>query len=143
MEGDAAVFSTADVTDSGVDRTSNVTLQTENTIANVIQSIGAAGGAYAAIHGTKGYIEVPMFLSPSEFTVFSPNGDKKIYKYKNSKEKRPIGYAYEILHFADCLRSGKYDSELIPTSETVAVASEMEQARKQCGVYLSGEVSRQ
>lgn len=136
----ADVSAAADVTNGGVDRTSTITLKTENAVANITQSIGAAGGAFASIHGTKGYIEVPMFLSPSEFTVYNLKGEKKIYKYKTEKEKRPIGYAYEILEFADCIRSGKRDSKLIPLSETVAVAEAMECVRRQCGISLAGEI---
>lgn len=140
LSGDTTVSSTADICSDGIDRTSTVTLKTENAIANVTQSIVAAGGACACIHGTRGYIEVPMFLSPSRFEVIYKNGDKKIYKYKNSKEKRPIGYAYEMLNFADCVRNGRYDSELIPIADTIAVAETMELVRREWGVALAGEI---
>ena len=61
------------------------------------------------------------------------------YRDALPREKRPIGYAYEIVHFADCLRRGERSCALIPTEETRLVAREMEEIRRQCGIRFAGE----
>ena len=142
LEGEPKLNSFAVCATTGVDHTSSALLQYEDALAVVTQSIGAAGGAKAVLHGTKGWIEVPLFLSPSGFTVTAVNGFKTYYKYDEEAQKRPIGYAYEILHFADCLSKNLRDSSLIPRSETLAVASQMEQIRRESGIALGSELKQ-
>jgi predicted dehydrogenase len=127
------------LTSEGVDHTSSALLHYKDSIAVITQSIGAAGGANATLHGTKGAVEVPMFLSPAGFTVIDANGFKPYYRYEKEKNARPIGYAYEILHFADCIDKGLRDSEWIPRSETIAVAEQMEQIRRENEIILGSE----
>lgn len=123
-----------------VDHTSSAMLRYENALAVVTQSIGAAGGAKAFLHGTRGSIEIPMFLSPEGFTVKTVNGYQTHYCYEKTKRDRPIGYAYEILHFAQCIHAGLRNSDLIPSSETFVVAQQMEQIRKKDGIKLGREL---
>ena len=126
--------------ETGVDLTSSAVLRFPEGIAVLTQSLGCTGGARAVLHGTKGWIEVPRYLdSPSEFTVHLQNQQPIRYRYALPREKRPIGYAYEIVHFADCLRRGERSCALIPTEETRLVAREMEEIRRQCGIRFAGE----
>ncbi len=139
LEGTPKLSSSALLTSEGVDHTSSALLHYKDSIAVITQSIGAAGGANATLHGTKGAVEVPMFLSPAGFTVIDANGFKTYYRYEKEKDARPIGYAYEILHFADCIDKGLRDSEWIPRSETIAVAEQMEQIRRENEIILGSE----
>ncbi len=140
FSGDPEMKGYAISSPTGVDHTSSVMLRYDDSVAVVTQSIGAAGGARAILHGTKGSIEVPLFLSPEGFTVTGMDGFKTHYRYEKEKEARPIGYAYEILHFAECISKGLRDSDLIPRSETLAVAAQTEQIRKENGIRLGGEL---
>lgn len=124
--------------ESGVDVVSAAVLTTERNMAVITQSICAEGGAQAVIHGTKGSITVPRFLFPASFTVNQQDGFKTHYKYKEKKNPF-IGYAFEIVHFADCIRSLKYDSELIPREDSLYIVSLMEQIRKNSNILLGSE----
>ena len=130
----------ADLAPTGVDRSSTVTIASEDILATLTQSIGAAGGAYAILNGTEGSIEVPLFLSPEQFTVISPNGKRTIYHYPVPRSRRPIGYAYEILHFADLIRSGNTTPNLIPHRDTSSVLNIMAQFRRSCGMRIGSEL---
>lgn len=134
------ISSFADITEGGVDLTSSVVLVKDGITASVTQSLGATGGAFATIHAEKGYVEVPMFLSPSEFTV-KTWAKKTVYKYSVPKEKRTIGYAYEIAEFADCIRNGYSDSALIPYEDTYYVSSVMEKVRKNHSLIYGSEIN--
>ena len=126
--------------DSGVDLTSTATLTFPDGIAVLTQSLGAAGGANAVLHGTDGWIHVPRYLdSPSEFTVYKPDGRRTVYRYARTRDRRPIGYAYEILCFADCIRSGAHNCVAIPAEATKLVTGELEQIRRSCGIFFDGE----
>ena len=140
INGEPALNSQTLSANFNVDHTSSALLRYENSLAVVTQSIGAAGGAKASLHGTKGSIEVPMFLSPEGFTVKAANGYQIHYIYEKGMRNRPIGYAYEILHFAQCIHAGLRNSDLIPRSETFAVARQMEQIRKKDGIKLVREL---
>ena len=142
LRGEPALRSIALLAPTGVDHTSTATLRCADSIAVITQSIGSAGGARAILHGSNGSIEVPLFLSPAEFTVTAPDGFKTYYRYAAPKEKRPIGYAYEILHFAKCVQQELRDSDLIPRSDTIAVANQMEQIRKENEIILGSELQR-
>ena len=87
LQGDPTLTSSALLADSGVDHTSSTVLRYADALAVVTQSIGAAGGAKAVLHGTAGSIEIPMFLSPEGFTVKALNGYQTHYRYE--KEKKP------------------------------------------------------
>ncbi len=138
--GQPAISSAAALADSGIDLTSAIVLKYNSGIAVLAQSLGCVGGAHCAIHGTKGWIQIPRYLdSPSEFTVHASNGKRTVYRYPVPREQRPIGYAYEILAFADSIRSGRLSCPLIPKESTKNVAMEMEQIRRECGVYFAGE----
>lgn len=132
----------ADLAPTGVDRSSSVTIASEDILVTLCQSIGAAGGAYAILSGTEGSIEVPLFLSPDQFTVISPCGKRTIYHYPVPRSRRPIGYAYEILHFADLVRSGSTTQNLIPHSDTGSVLNIMAQFRRSCGMHIGSELQR-
>ena len=136
LSGEPELNSHVLTADSGVDLTSTATLRYEDAVAVVTQSIGAAGGAKAVLHGTCGSVEIPMFLSPEGFTVKALNGFQTHYCYDRDKTNRPLGYAYEILHFAQCVHAGLRNSKLIPRSETLSVARQMEQIRKTAGSCL-------
>ena len=140
LQGDPTLTSSTLLADSGVDHTSSAALRYADALAVVTQSIGVAGGAKAVLHGTAGSIEIPMFLSPEGFTVKALNGYQTHYRYEKEKKARPIGYAYEILHFAQCVNAGRRDSDLIPRGETFAVAGQMEQIRIQNGIRLGREL---
>lgn len=138
--GEPAIRASARPTETGVDLTSGAVLSFPEGIALLAQSLGCTGGARAVLHGTEGWIEIPRYLdSPSEFTIRFPGRQPIHYRYALPREKRPIGYAYEIVHFADCVRRGERSSGLIPTEETRLVAREMEEIRRQCGVRFAGE----
>ena len=140
FSGEPAIRAAARRAETGVDLTGSAVLTFPEGIAALTQSLGCAGGAKAVLHGTKGWIEVPRYLdSPSEFTVRFPNRQPIRYQYALPREKRPIGYAYEIVHFADCVRRGERSCALIPTEETRLVAREMEEIRRQCGIRFAGE----
>ena len=142
FDGIPEICAAARPTETGVDLTSSAVLTFPEGIAVLTQSLGCAGGAKAVLHGTKGWIEIPRYLdSPSEFIVRFPNCQSIVYQYALPREKRPIGYAYEITHFADCVRRGDRSCGLIPTEETTLVSREMEEIRRQCGIRFAGEES--
>ena len=140
FSGIPALRAAAQSAETGVDLTSSAVLRFPEGIAVLTQSLGCVGGAKAVLHGTKGWIEIPRYLdSPSEFTVHLQNQAPIRYQYALPREKRPIGYACEIVHFADCLRRGERSCALIPTEETRLVVREMEEIRRQCGIRFAGE----
>ncbi len=138
--GQPELSSAAKLTESGVDLTSAAVLRFPAGLAVLAQSLGCVGGAQAEIRGTKGRIVISRYLdSPSEFTVIAANGKRTVFRYLTPREKRPIGYAYEILAFADAVRSGRLSCELVPAEITKTVAKEMEQIRRDCGVSFAGD----
>ena len=140
FKGEPEVQAAAKLTGAGVDLTSTVSLCFPSGLAVLTQSLGCLGGAQASLHGTKGWIQIPRYLdSPSEFTIFGADGRRTIYRYSLPREKRSIGYAYEVLHFADTIRSMKRECSLIPEETTKQVLKEMDQIRKVCGVSFLGD----
>ena len=134
------IRASAVLAESGVDLTGSAVLTFPDGIAVLSQSLGCTGGAKAVLHGTEGWIEIPRYLdSPSEFTVRFPNKQPIVYRYALPREKRPIGYAYEITRFADRIRSGERGCGIVPYDDTKLVAAEMEEIRRQCGVVFTGE----
>ncbi len=96
----------------------------------------------AYIYGTTGYIVIPHFWKPSEYTLVT--GDTSTtYPFPVAQRVDGIedeGYQYEIAHVNDCLRNNLKESPVMPHIETKKILAACDELRRQWGLkYPSWE----
>jgi dihydrodiol dehydrogenase / D-xylose 1-dehydrogenase (NADP) len=121
---------------SGVDEASYYLLEYKgNRVAQLSSSCRAAAPHRATIIGTKGYIEVPDFFHPQEFTINHAGG-------KSQRVKAPYkvnGYIHEAIEAMQCLRAGSDESKIMSHAKTLEILKLMDAMRAEWKLKYPGE----
>ena len=101
-------------------------------------SLRAPLSCTARIAGTDGVIEIPALMHcPETITVASAAGSERIdCSYEGN------GLRFEIEEVHRCLRGGWTESLVMPWSETLALASTLDEIRSQIGLHFPQEADR-
>lgn len=114
------------MTDTGVDSATAAVLQYNNgSLALVNSCMTMAGTCNAAIHGTKGRIEIDgRFFEQTTFAIYD-NQNKLVRRYEEKVEGR--GMQYQAIHVEECVNKGLTESPIMSLAETVKIMGVMEQ----------------
>jgi len=114
------------MTDTGVDSATAAVLQYNNgSLALVNSCMTMAGTLNAAIHGTKGRIEIDgWFFEQTTFTIYDSQ-HKLVRKYEEKINGR--GMQYQAIHVEECIAKGLTESPILSLAETVKIMEVMEQ----------------
>ena len=114
------------MTDTGVDSATAAVLQYNNgSLALINSSMTMAGTCNAAIHGTKGRIEIDgWFFEQATFSIYD-NQQKLVRKYEEKINGR--GMQYQAIHVEECIAQGLTESPILSLAETVKIMEVMEQ----------------
>ncbi|MBU2515128.1 Gfo/Idh/MocA family oxidoreductase [bacterium] len=135
---------TAVIGESCVDEMSSYLLEfTGGKTALLSASCRSASPHLGIITGSKGYITVPDFYHPQEFTVHHTDytdlnwepKDQKLYKYPYDH----LGYGHEVTEVMRCIREGLVESPLMPWSVSLAMMRLMDSFRNQWGIIYPDE----
>jgi predicted dehydrogenase len=105
--------------------------------AMLSSSMSAAAPNEGIVHGTKGFIRVPLFWAAQEFEIHRSGADapeRILASYGDGENFR-----FEIAHAMDCIAAKKTESDILPLSETLAVMQTMDTLRAQWGLTYEGE----
>jgi predicted dehydrogenase len=91
----------------------------------------------ARVCGSKGYIQIPMFLGAKELQIYKM-GEKtpEILEFPYGDGEN---FKYEIAHAMECLADGKTESDVMPLSKTLETTQTMDTLRAQWGLTYPGE----
>lgn len=103
--------------------------------AQMVCGMDAAGNNGMAVYGTKGYIFMPDFWRPHEFTIIGADGQPRHVEFKPEHE----GHHYEFDHAAECIRAGLTESPLVTWAESLAVSRLCTNIRREQGILYPGE----
>jgi len=114
------------MTDTGVDSATAAVLKYNNGSIGMINScMTMAGTLTAAIHGTKGRIEIDgWFFLQTSFRVYDSN-HVLIKTYDTKIEGR--GMQYQAIHAEECIAKGLTESPTMSLLDTVKIMEVMEQ----------------
>jgi predicted dehydrogenase len=114
------------MTDTGVDSATSAVLQYNNgSLALINSCMTMAGTITAAIHGTKGRIDIDgWFFEQTTFSVYD-NHHKLVRKYEEKIQGR--GMQYQAIHVEECISKGLTESPILSLAETVKIMEVMEQ----------------
>jgi len=89
----------------------------------------------ARVSGTEGVIEIPALMHcPNSLRVLSPAGIDEIdASYEGN------GLRFEIDEVHRCLEEGRTESDVMPLDETLALARNLDEIRRQIGLVFPGE----
>ncbi|MFB6340314.1 Gfo/Idh/MocA family protein [Saccharicrinis sp. FJH62] len=115
---------------TGVDESSSYLLRfKKGTVATLASSVMVEAERNAAVYGTAGKIQVPLFWNPDKFYCIK-NGKKKTYKYK----RQGNGFTFEAEHVMDCIKKGKIESNVITHEHSLKLAELMDSFRREWGL---------
>lgn len=123
------LYAVSDVKE-GVDLHTEVLIKyKDGVIASLSAGIGLKKPEGAYIYGTKGHIFVPAFFGARELFV-TVGGEVRNIK------KPPIGGGFEeeIIEACSCIRAGKSESDVMPIEQSIRIARQMDEIRRQIGV---------
>lgn len=139
-----SVQTTAMIGKTGVDETSSYLLGFEGGKTAVLSSSCRSDSPHLGlIIGSKGYIEVPDFYHPQEFTVYRTEF-KGLEWSKNCTMHYKVpydlfGYGHEALEVMRCLKEGLLESPLMPWSLSLEMMKLMDEIRNQWEMVYPGE----
>ena len=114
------------VTDTGVDAATAAVMQyNDGSLAVINSCMTMAGTVGAAVHGTKGRLEIDgSFYEQTTFRVY--DNDLKLVKSYDEKIKGR-GMQYQAVHVEECIAKGLKESPVMSLSDTVKIMQVMEQ----------------
>ena len=125
------ITSLANMGSTGVDEEAGILLGHDNgQMALLATAIRLNTPQVATILGTDGKLTVEgPWWKPEALTVSSKGQEERIaFPVKGG------GFQYEAQHVAECLRSGKKESPLIPLDETLQIMQTLDELRAQFGL---------
>ncbi|XP_015274030.1 PREDICTED: trans-1,2-dihydrobenzene-1,2-diol dehydrogenase-like [Gekko japonicus] len=127
---------------TGVDETASMILnysgnrQAVLTVSMVLRLPGEA-----LIGGTEGVIQIPSHMNCP--TIMFLKGNRWEWPLPPSPEplffENDIGLRYEAEHVRQCLLEGLKESPVMPLCESEVIATILDEARRQIGVFYEGE----
>ncbi|WP_020574394.1 Gfo/Idh/MocA family protein [Actinopolymorpha alba] len=133
-----SVRATGTLAPTGVDATVGMLLDYDgDAVANLTGSLTGSLPNTASVAGTDGWIDLPRsFHDTHQFTLHRPDGeDPETY----AVELLGVGYTYEAMEVARCLRDGLLESPLVSWADSLAVMEVLDAARGQLGVRYPGD----
>ncbi len=119
------------LSDRGIDVSGGATLTYPGgAVASIAWTQMAWSDNRAAVSGDGGRLEIPARFH--EATGFTYATGETLETHAEPVTGR--GYAHEIEEVADCLRTGRTESDLLPLDGTVAVMKVLDEIRNQLGV---------
>lgn len=101
---------------SGVDITNHVSIQFEHTLADLMSSFVSRMEERMVIYGTEGKIVLPCPHFSSECYLYDNVGNTKEHFVD---KKTDNGFVYEIEDAIQCIKDGRYESSIVPQSDTL------------------------
>ena len=120
---------TGHIGSTGVDDHVVVAGRYGSVVAQLSSALRANLDHQAVVHGSEGSIEIPFFWGASEATLV--RGDDR------QTESRPHlanGFEYEIQHVMDCVAAGRTESDVMSLADSVRMADQCDELRRQVGV---------
>ncbi|MFB6317750.1 Gfo/Idh/MocA family protein [Saccharicrinis sp. FJH54] len=115
---------------TGVDESSSYLLKFKNgAVATLASGVMVEAERNAAVYGTKGKIQIPLFWNPDKITAVRDN-KKKTYKYK----RQGNGFTFEAEHVMACIKSGKIESDIITHEHSLKLSELMDSFRRDWGL---------
>lgn len=96
--------------DTGVDLTDHVTLLFEDRMASLTTSFAAQLEERVIVYGEKGRIVVPHPHYASEAFLYDKNQELA----EHFTDETENGFVFEVQEVMDCVRVGKYESDVVP-----------------------------
>ena len=114
------------MTDTGVDAATAAVMQyNDGSLAVINSCMTMAGTVAAAVHGTKGRLEIDgSFYEQTTFRVY--DNDHKLNKSYDEKISGR-GMQYQAIHLEECVAKGLKESPVMSLSDTVKIMQVMEQ----------------
>lgn len=130
------------MSDTGVDELATYHFRyASECLVTICTSFNLATKNQALIYGSKGYIEFPNFQQGRSYSIYTHNGTSEITSHQTIAETHhDNGFVYQVEEVADCIRSGKLESETIPIAETNATMELMDRLRSSWGLSYPFEV---
>lgn len=121
---------------TGVDeQTAAVSRHERGALSVVKAAIRTGFPCTARIAGATGFVNLPAFMHcPGQFEVVTLAGQHAI-----DTPMEGNGLHYQVHEVHRCLRSGLVESPVMPLSESLALATAMDQIREQIGLRYPGE----
>ena len=105
---------------TGVDSKVSFVVEFESFDACLQCLITANPKEYMIINGDKGYIEIPRSHVSNECFLYDNN--RKLKKHFKEEFRGGNGFVYEIEETAKCIRKGRTESNIMPSSATIECA---------------------
>ncbi|MFN8028078.1 MAG: Gfo/Idh/MocA family oxidoreductase [Acidimicrobiia bacterium] len=130
------VQAVAELGATGVDEQVAMVLRHEHGTLSVLKAACSTSMTCTArVAGTAGHIDVPAFMHcPDHFVVNTMAGQQRV-----DAPLEGNGLHYQVHEVHHCLRAGLTESPVMPLSESLALATTMDQIRAQVGVRYPGE----
>ena len=127
-----SVAATGTLAPTGVDASVGISLSYANgAVASLATSITGTLPNAASVAGTDGWIELPPeFQHTDRLVIHRPDKEPETF----SVSLVGVGYTYEAVEVARCLRAGETQSPLVPWADTLAVMEVLDTVRQQIGV---------
>jgi predicted dehydrogenase len=122
---------------TGVDEEGAIVMRHEEGRISLLScSLRTATPGRAHLLGTRRSLtlECPWW-GATRFTLHEPGGGDEVFEFAH----RGGGYAHEAEAFMELIRSGRRDSETMPSAESLAILETMDEIRRRWGVRYPGE----
>ncbi len=105
--------------DTGVDVATNISIRFTDMLASLKTTFISLMDEKLVIYGNEGKIEVPLPHYARE--VFLYNSKNEVSEHFLDEETRD-GFQYQIKEASECIKSGKYESRIVPHETTIQCA---------------------
>lgn len=112
------VHSVVTWTDTGVDRTSSITLEYDQCVAQLQCSLACQPKQTMNLVGTKGSILIP----DTHYSTVAELYDEQCRLVERFEEPLDNGFQYEVAETVRCIREGRLESNVVPHSTTLQCA---------------------
>ncbi|MCY4070457.1 MAG: Gfo/Idh/MocA family oxidoreductase [Chloroflexi bacterium] len=125
------IVSQVAIGETGVDELSVVVCKySDYEMATLTSAIRLGTPQEARIMGSKGYIAIPDFWHPSEFTVVLSGQAPETFRFDYEGE----GFHFEAIEVGNCIRAGLTESAIYPLDETLAIMETLDRIRADWGL---------
>ena len=90
---------------------------------------------HAAFHGTRGYIQYPLFQRGNTFTIHHHEGTGEVREAETVQaDHEGNGFVYQVREVARCVAAGALESEIMPMAESVEILRVIDRMREVWGL---------
>lgn len=114
---------------SGVDARTVAQLRyASGATAQLMCGVDVEGDSRMVVFGTKARVDIPEFWRATQLEIVR-GGEREVLAFPSETE----GHHHQFVHAADCIRSGKTESPVMPLDETVSLMRLMTDIRRANG----------